>query len=190
MFCRALYRVKFGKFRRLGRGVRICMSAKFRNPQNISLGRGVSVAEHCVVNASPGGRIVIGDDCFIGRASAVLDAGGFVELGTRVQLGSFSIVTGQGGIRIGDAALFAPRVSVIANQHTFEDPSLPVRDQPEKSVGINIGRNGWIGVGVVILDGVTIGDNVVIGANAVVTRDIPSYSVAVGVPAKVIREIR
>ena len=190
LFFRAVYRIKIGKFKSLGRGVRIAMSARFLNVQNISLGNGVCIMDHCVVNASPKGRIVIGDNCYIGRSSAVVDAGGFLDLGNRIQLGSFCILTGQGGIKIGDAALFAPRVSVIANQHMFDDPNLPVRDQPEKCSGITIGSGGWFGVGAVILDGVAIGDNVVVGANAVVTRDIASHSVAVGVPANVLRTIQ
>lgn len=126
----------------------------------------------------------------MGRNSTLLDAGGFIELADRVQIGGSSLVTGQGGVRIGEVALLAPRVSITANQHTFDDVELPIRDQPEKSAGISIGRNGWIGVGAAILDGVTIGDHVVVGANAVVTKDLPSYCVAVGVPAKVLRTIQ
>lgn len=54
---------------------------------------------------------------------------------------------------------------------------------------VHIGKNCWIGAGVVIVPGITIGDNVVIGAGSVVTKDLPSNVVAVGNPCKVLREV-
>lgn len=63
------------------------------------------------------------------------------------------------------------------------------RDKLEAAEPIVIGDNVWLGGGVIVCPGVTIGDNSVIGAGAVVTKDIPANVVAVGTPAKVIREI-
>jgi galactoside O-acetyltransferase len=54
---------------------------------------------------------------------------------------------------------------------------------------VRIGRNCWLGAGVIVMPGVTIGDNTVIGAGSVVTKDIPSGVVAVGNPCKVLREV-
>jgi acetyltransferase-like isoleucine patch superfamily enzyme len=75
---------------------------------------------------------------------------------------------------------------MYANNHVFDDPNRLIRQQPLTCKGITIEDDCWIGTGVRILDGVTIGQGSVIGAGAVVNKDIPPYSVAVGVPAKVI----
>ncbi len=186
---RAVYRLRFGRFKYLGSGVRISLLTEISNPGQIAIGSGTIIRESCHIRASERGHITFGEGCFVGPFTTLLDAGGYVEIGDRVQLGGTNFVTGQGGLHIGDAALIAPMVSIVANQHTFDDSSIPIRDQPDKSVGIRIGKNGWMGVCAVILDGVSIGDNVVIGANAVVTRDVPDKSVVAGIPARVIRTL-
>jgi maltose O-acetyltransferase len=65
----------------------------------------------------------------------------------------------------------------------------PRRDKLEAALPITIGDNVWLGGGVIVCPGVTIGDNTVVGAGAVVTRDLPANVVAVGNPARVVREI-
>lgn len=72
--------------------------------------------------------------------------------------------------------------------HIFEDKSKPILEQGVSSQNIKIGNNVWIGHGVYVMPGITIGDNSIIGAKAVVTKDIPSDSIAVGVPARVIKK--
>lgn len=185
-----VYRIKFGRFEYIGDNVRISFSVQIENAEKIRIGDNTTIDHYCLIKSSASGYIHIGKDCYIGRSAELIDAGGFIEIGDRVQLGSFNFITGQGGLKIGDAALFAPGVSVIANQHTFDDPEIPVRDQPERSQGISIGRNGWIGIGATILDGVSVGENAVIGANAVVNKDVPARTVAAGVPARIIKEIK
>lgn len=74
----------------------------------------------------------------------------------------------------------------IPANHRFSDISRPIMEQGLICKGIVVGSDVWIGTGAKVLDGVEIGDGAVIGAGSVVTRDIPPYSVAVGVPAKVI----
>lgn len=69
--------------------------------------------------------------------------------------------------------------------HVFADPDTPIRLQGETASGIRIGRDVWIGTSVKVLDGVEIGDGCVVGAGSVVTKSLPPYCVAVGVPAKV-----
>jgi len=72
--------------------------------------------------------------------------------------------------------------------HIYKDPKTPIRLQEIRAIGIIIEDDVWLGVGSTVLDGVTIGKGSVIGAGAVVTKDIPPYSIAVGVPAKVIKK--
>jgi acetyltransferase-like isoleucine patch superfamily enzyme len=85
--------------------------------------------------------------------------------------------------------LLARGVYVSDHSHAFEDRSLPVLDQGVDRVApVEIGDGAWLGENVVVCPGVSIGAGAVIGANSVVTRDVPSHAVAVGAPARVVRE--
>ena len=90
-------------------------------------------------------------------------------------------------IYIGDYTMLGPNVTIATAGH----PILPqLREQLyQYNMPVHIGRNCWIGAGVVIMPGVTVGDNTVIGAGSVVTKDIPADVVAVGNPCRVMREI-
>lgn len=90
-------------------------------------------------------------------------------------------------IYVGDYTMFGPNVTLATAGH----PILPkLRQQAyQYNMPIHIGRNCWLGAGVVVLPGITIGDNVVIGAGSIVTKDIPSNVVAAGNPCKVLREV-
>ncbi|MEU5723676.1 sugar O-acetyltransferase [Micromonospora sp. NPDC047738] len=92
-----------------------------------------------------------------------------------------------GGITVGDHVLFGPRVGIYTSNHAL--------DAAERAAGgcyakpVTIGDHVWIGGGATINQGVTIGDNTIIGSGSVVTRSIPSGVIAVGSPARVLREI-
>ncbi len=90
-------------------------------------------------------------------------------------------------IYVGDYTMFGPNVVVSAAGH----PILPELRQKgyQYNMSVSIGKNCWIGAGVIIVPGITIGDNVVIGAGSVVTKDLPSNVVAVGNPCRVLREV-
>lgn len=94
-------------------------------------------------------------------------------------------------IVIGDGVLFGANVFITDNFHgdsSFEQLKIPPMSRPLFSKGeVIIGNNVWIGRNVCVMPGVHIGDGAVIGANAVVTRDIPKYCIACGVPAKINR---
>ena len=90
-------------------------------------------------------------------------------------------------ITIGEDCMIGPNVQLLTPTHPI-DPE-PRRDKLEAAQPITIGDNVWLGGGVIVCPGVTIGDNSVIGAGSVVTKDIPANVVAVGNPARVIREI-
>ena len=91
----------------------------------------------------------------------------------------------RGGITIGDDVFIGPKVQLITTNHG----TAPSQRRVTVSRPIVIGRNVWLGAGVIVLPGVTIGDNVVIGGGSVVVKDIPSGSVAVGNPCRVVRAI-
>jgi acetyltransferase-like isoleucine patch superfamily enzyme len=91
-------------------------------------------------------------------------------------------------VTIGDRVKFGPNVGVFAATHPIEVQER--RESPDYSKEVTIGNDCWIGGNSVIMPGVRIGDGVTVGANSVVTRDIPSFSVAVGSPARVIKKIK
>ena len=100
---------------------------------------------------------------------------------------------GQKKIAIGDGLLTGRFVYIGDNAHgglSWEESSVPPINRQLRSKGeVKIGLNVWIGDKVTILGGVTIGDNVIIAANAVVTKDVPSNSIAAGIPAKVVKTL-
>jgi maltose O-acetyltransferase len=90
----------------------------------------------------------------------------------------------KGRIRIGSNALIGCGVRIIdSDLHDLD------RDTPERTEPITLGDRVWIGADTLVLRGVTIGDDVVVAAGSIVTRDLPSRSLAVGSPARVLREI-
>ena len=90
-------------------------------------------------------------------------------------------------IYVGDFTQFGPNVVLATAGHPI-DPAL--REQGyQYNAPIRIGRNCWLGAGVLVMPGITIGDNVVVGAGSVVTKDLPSDVVAVGNPCRILREV-
>ena len=81
-------------------------------------------------------------------------------------------------------------VKIVAVDHVYDDPQRPIREQGITAQGIVIEDDVWLGAGATVVDGVTIGRGSVIGAGAVVTTDMPPYSIAVGIPAKVVKDRR
>ena len=93
-------------------------------------------------------------------------------------------------VEIGDHCMFANGCFITDGDHRFDDPEKPVPWQGFTTKGpTRIGDNVWCGANVVITSGVTVGERCVIGANSVVNRDLPSFSIAAGAPAKVIRQV-
>lgn len=93
-------------------------------------------------------------------------------------------------VEIGDHCMFANGCFISDATHRFDDPDTPVPWQGFRSKGpTRLGDNVWCGTNVVVTSGVSVGRRAVIGANSVVTTDIPEFSLAAGVPARVLRHI-
>jgi maltose O-acetyltransferase len=127
----------------------------------------------------------VGEGTFV-RAPVQVDYGSRVTVGARTFINMNLTALDVAEISIGDDCQIGPNVQLLTPTHPV-DPQ-PRRDKLEAAQPITIGDNVWLGGGVVVCPGVSIGDNSVIGAGAVVTRDIPADVVAVGNPARVIRE--
>lgn len=103
---------------------------------------------------------------------------------------SFDEYNGKGSITIEDDVLLGPSIQIFTNKHIFSNPNLSIIDQGmEEPKDVVIKKGSWVGAGVIIVPGVTIGNNTVIGAGSVVTKDIPDHTLAVGAPARVIRDL-
>ena len=110
-----------------------------------------------------------------------------LKIGNFCCIGNYNEIYATEEIIIEDYVLTADRVYISDNLHGYEDPNVPIIKQPIKQIGtVRIGEGSWLGVGVSVI-GANIGKHCVIGANAVVTKDIPDFSVAVGIPAKIIK---
>ena len=90
-------------------------------------------------------------------------------------------------VTIGDDVQIGPNVQLLTATHPLE--AGPRRDKWESAAPISVGDNAWLGGGVIVLPGVTVGENTVVGAGSVVVRDLPAGVLAVGSPARVVREL-
>ncbi len=110
-----------------------------------------------------------------------------ITLGSDVFINAGCILHAEGGLYIGDGTKIGPYTSVWTSNHVFDRVDAPFRLQGDRYNAVRIERDVWLGANVVVLAGVTIGESSVVGAGSIVTKDIPSFSVAAGNPAKVIR---
>ena len=113
---------------------------------------------------------------------------GFVEIGPGSSIAQNSSVNGmKAGVYIGENVMIAPNVVIVAFNHGMTECALPMVKQPCIEAAIHIEDDVWIAANVTIGMGVRIGKGSIIGANSFVNKDIPPYSVAGGVPVKVIK---
>lgn len=129
----------------------------------------------------------IGENCYIEPPLHANFGCKHVSLGNNVYANFNLTLVDDTYITIGDNTMIGPNVTLATAGHPIL-PSLRMKGY-QFNVPINIGKNVWIGAGVIVLPGVNIGDNSVIGAGSVVTKDIPENVVAYGNPCKIIRTI-
>ncbi len=156
--------IEIGSDVHIFKGVRI--DAKGEN-NKIILEKGVALEKDVTIGALDNTCVQIGEGTFIGPGACI---------------------AGPGNITIGKRCLIAAHTGIFSNNHNFADPTKYIVDQGITRQGIVIEDDCWIGHNVTVLDGVTIGEGSVIGAGAVVSKNIPPYSIAVGVPAKVVKK--
>ena len=165
---------RFGAF---GEGSIICFPAtSLMNERFIEIGENTMIGPHVALSAgmAPGQECLsqpvvrIGDRCLIGRGSGIV--------------GHFSI-------DIGDDVWTGHHVYITDQNHGYDNVDIPISQQSMPEKPVRIGSGSWLGHGTVVLPGADIGEHVVIGANSVVTGIIPSFSVAVGAPARVVKSM-
>ena len=129
----------------------------------------------------------VGENCYVESPYFANWGGHHVHLGSNIYANAGLKLVDDTHIYIGDNTMLGPNVVIATAGHPI-DPTLRSKGL-QYNLPVWIGRNCWLGAGVIVMPGVTVGDNSVIGAGSVVTRDIPSGVVAVGNPCKVLREI-
>jgi len=179
---------------RCGKGVVFGRDVVIRHGLKICIGNKVVVDDGCVLDArgEHNQGISIGDRVILGRHTILGCKDGDIIIADNVGIGTFSMIHAVGGnqVVLEESALLAPHVYLVGGgTHSFADTAVAITEQDLiYKGGIRLGRNCWLGARVTVLDGAAIGHDAVIGAGAVVTENIPAFSIAVGVPAKVIKQ--
>ena len=129
----------------------------------------------------------VGEGCYIEAPYHANWGGKNVYMGNHVYANFNLTLVDDANIYIGNDVMFAPNVVIATAGHPL-NPTLREKGY-QYNQEVRIGNNVWVGANATILPGVTIGDNTVIGAGAVVSRDLPPNVLAMGVPARVVREL-
>lgn len=153
----------------------------------VKIGAGSNLDFGITLNTRYGGRIVIGKKCTLVRGCQLRTYGGDIIIGDRCSINPYTILYGQGNLKIGNCVRIAANCVIIPSNHNFDRIDIPITDQGLTNRGIVIEDDVWIGCGVRVLDGVTISKGCVIGAGSVVTKSTEPYGVYVGIPAKLIK---
>jgi acetyltransferase-like isoleucine patch superfamily enzyme len=178
-------------FKKMGKNVVFGRNINIRQPNKMELGENVAIADNCdLYPRGNNGRISIGNNVIIGRNTIISTTDGFIEIGDNT-LVSMNCVLGcwKTSLKLGANVIVAGNAWFASGgTHGFDRVDIPISAQEAPGEGIVVEDDVWLGVRVTVLDGCTIGRGSVIGAGAVVTKDIPEFSIAYGVPAKVVRK--
>jgi acetyltransferase-like isoleucine patch superfamily enzyme len=141
-------------------------------------------------------RIAIGDNVYIGAGSWLQtlpdgeNRSPSLRIGSRTSMAGYCVLSAVRSVVLEDDVLLARNVYISDHIHKYTDREIPIKNQGvDKVEPVLICKGAWLGQNVVICPGVRIGRNAVVGANSVVNSDVPDYSIAVGAPARVVKNI-
>ena len=141
------------------------------------------------IHVQPMRRLTRGGGCAI-SPNVSLNHAERITFGRAVRVGAYCSLwagPGAGRIVLGDHVMLGPRVMITAASYRFHDGG-PVTAQAMDEADVTVGDDVWIGAGAMVMPGVTIGDGAVVAAGAVVTKDVPAFTIAAGVPARAVGE--
>lgn len=174
-----------------GRGVAFGRHLVLRHPNRIHVGASVVLADGVTLDAkgTRGEGILLRDGVFVGQGTIVTMADGTITLDEKCNIGSLCRIGTFGNTRIGRKVLVGAYCYIVGAYHDSSRIDIPIMDQPNCTKGgVEIGDGCWLGARVTVNDGVNVGADSIVGAHAVVTKSIPPLSVAMGVPARVVRQ--
>ncbi len=176
----------------VGRGVVFGRNVTLRHPHKISIGNNSVIDDNAVLDAKGENNrgIHIGQNVYIGRNTILSCKEGSISLNDYCNISANCSLLSETEIKLGKYCFLAGNCYLVAGgNHSFKQLDTPIMFQPSFSRGgISIDQDVWLGAGVIVLDGCRIGKGCVMGAGAVVTESIPSYSIAVGMPARRIKD--
>jgi len=175
----------------MGENCRIGAGVTIVNPQWVYLGNNVQIYDGATLIARGEKGITIGDYTRI-KEKALLDSErpetGYIKIANNVYVGTGTAMFGQIGLEIGEYSLLAQNITITPYSHISDNPNDLIVKQGGHCEKVVIGRDCYIGMNTAIMYSGSIGDGSVVGAGAVVNKPIPPYSIAVGVPARVIKK--
>ena len=181
-----------GLFKKTGTGVVFGKNMTIRHPIKIEIGNNVVFDDNAVIDAKGEDNrgIKIGNNVIIGRNSTISCKGGDIEIGDYTNIGPNNTLLSESLLRIGKYVFTAGNTYMVAGgNHSYERKDIPIWFQPSLSKGgIILEDDIWIGAASTILDGVKIKRGSIIGAASLVNKDIPPYSIAIGIPAIVTKK--
>lgn len=167
---------------RFGNAIRrLWYQRRFQKCGNVSIGPGCEFIEPKAIRLE--GVVSIGKNAFFAAKGGAISVGDNTGFSVSVHINA----SVGGEIQIGEGCLIGPNVAMRTARHRYDNPNLFIRQQGHKVGDISIEDGVWIGANAVILGGVHIGSGAVVGAGAVVTKDVPSMAIVVGVPATVMK---
>ena len=158
----------------------------FVNPFIHKKGKGSTIRRNTRIDVLPFNNFELGENSTIEDFCTVNNGVGEVIIGNGVRIGMSNVLIGP--IQIGNNVIFAQNIVSSGLNHGYEDINIPICKQPTTTSRITVEDDCWIGANAVITAGVTIGKHSVIAAGAIVTKNIPPFSIAVGNPARVIKQ--
>lgn len=180
-----LYPLLFGS---VGKKVVFGRSITIRHPHKIHIGDNAVFDDYCVLDAKGDDNqgIRLGRNVMIGRSTVLSCKNGDIVIGDNTNIAMNCFVQSAKSVHIGTSVLFGAYCYVIGGgDHQTDRTDIPILSQGQVVRGVSIEDNCWLGGGVLVQDGVTIGRDSIIGSGAVVRQDVPSFSIAAGVPATV-----
>lgn len=177
-------------FKRVGSSAIFGKGVVLRHPGKITLGDRVAIDDYTLLDASCPGEetISIGDSVIISRNCVIQGKTGSIEIGDETDIGCNTVISSCSGIVIGESVLIAGNCYIGGGRYIADRLDIPMMEQGVYSMGkVMIKDGAWLGAGATVLDGVQVGKGCIVGAGAVVTKDLPDFAIAVGVPAKVIK---
>jgi len=163
-----------------------------RNAQLIRFGKAVTLERGVIIDGLSRNGIELGDNVAIGaysiiRASMLSDVGAGLRMGRDSAMDAYSNMGATGPVTIGENVIMGQHISFHAENHNYDRTDIPIREQGTRRIGIVIEDDCWVGSNTTFLDGAHVGRGCVIAAGSIVRGEIPSYSVAAGAPARVLK---